>query len=60
MKNWVIAALVGVIAIGGAFAALAQTRPPTATVEVVVWRGVEDGSLYLSTPFGGWRLGDPR
>ena len=60
MKNWIIAALVGVVAIGGAFAALAQTRQPTATVEVVVWQGVEDGSLYLSTRSegGAWATHD--
>ncbi len=56
MKNLIIAALVGIIAVGGALGALAATRTveTTANVEVTVWQRVSDGALYLSTrPEGG-------
>ena len=54
MKNWIIAALVAVIAIGGALGAFAATQQTDANVDVTVWQRVSDGSLYLSTrPEGG-------
>ena len=56
MKNFIIAALVAVITIGGSVSVFAatQTVETTASVEVRVWQGVSDGSLYLSTrPEGG-------
>ena len=57
-KNLVIAALVAVIAVGGALGAFAgppsQTVETEAIVEVTVWQRVSDGALYLSTrPEGG-------
>ncbi len=60
MKNWIIAALVAVIAIGGAIGAFAATQQTDANVEVTVWQRVSDGSLYLSTrPEGGrWTTHD--
>lgn len=49
MKNWIIAALVAVIAIGGAIAAFAQTRTVDRIIEVRVWESVDDPSEnYLS------------
>ena len=57
MKNWIIAALVGVIAIGGALGAFAatQTVETTETVEVRFWQGVNDNSVlwYKARPEGG-------
>ena len=56
MKNWIIGALVDVIAIGGTLGAFAasQTVETEANVEVTVWQRVSDGALYLSTrPEGG-------
>ena len=56
VKNWAIAALIAVIAIGGAVGAFAATRTveTTANVEVTVWQRVSDGALFLSTkPEGG-------
>ena len=56
MRNWIIGALVAVIAVGGALGAFAasQTVETEANVEVTVWQRVSDGSLYLSTrPEGG-------
>ena len=60
MKNWVIVALVAVIAIGGTIAAFAAVHETTANVEVRVWQRVSDGELYLSTrPEGGtWTTHD--
>ena len=51
MKGAIIAALIGVIAIGGALGAFAATRTveTTANVEVRVWRRISDGELYIST-----------
>ena len=59
MKNIIIAALVVVIAVGGALEAFAATRTveTTANVEVRVWRNVADPErLHLSTrpAGGGW------
>lgn len=49
MKNWIIVALVALIAVGGALAAFAQTRTVDRVVEVRVWESVEDPSRnYLS------------
>jgi len=49
MKNWIIVALVAVIAVGGALAAFAQTRTVDRVVEVRVWESAEDPSRnYLS------------
>ncbi|MDE2934807.1 MAG: hypothetical protein OXS47_13195 [Chloroflexota bacterium] len=57
MKNWIIAALVAVIAIGGAIGAFAATRTveTKSSVDVRVWQNVEDPSrIHLSTrPEGG-------
>ena len=57
MKNWIIAALAGVIAIGGALGAFAatQTVETTETVEVRFWQGVNDNSVlwYKARPEGG-------
>ena len=57
MKNWIIAVLVGVIAIGGALGAFAatQTVETTETVEVRFWQGVNDNSVlwYKARPEGG-------
>lgn len=49
MKNWIIAALVAVIATGGALGAFAATYDTTANVEVRVWQRISDGTLFLST-----------
>ena len=50
-KNLVIAALVGIIAVGGVLSAIAtsQTVETNADVEVRVWQSVSSGALYLST-----------
>ncbi len=57
MKNWIIAVLVAVIAIGGALGAFAasQTVETTETVEVRFWQGVNDNSVlwYKARPEGG-------
>ena len=56
MKNSIIAALIGAIAIGSALGAFAATRTiqTEANVEVRVWQHVNTGNLYLSTrPEGG-------
>ena len=57
VKNWIIAALVGVIAIGGALGAFAatQTVETTETVEVRFWQGVTNNSVlwYKARPEGG-------
>ncbi len=57
MKNWIIAALVAVIAIGGSLGAFAatQTVETTETVEVRFWQGVNDNSVlwYKARPEGG-------
>ena len=57
VKNWIIAALVGVIAIGGALGAFAatQTVETTETVEVRFWQGVNAPSVlwYKARPEGG-------
>ena len=54
MKNWIIAALIAVIAVGGALGALATTVDTEANVEITVWQRVSDGELFLSTrPEGG-------
>lgn len=62
MNRAVIAALIGVIAIGGALGAFAATRTieTTATVEVRVWKRISDGELFLSTrpPEGEWATHD--
>lgn len=55
MKNLIIAALVAIVAVGGALA-FAQTRTveTEAKVEVTVWQSVSSDALYLSTrPEGG-------
>ena len=59
MKNWIIAALVAVIAVGGALAAFAQSRTVDRVVEVRVWESTEDPSRnYLSVRArgGDWDL----
>lgn len=49
MKNWIIAALVAVIAIGGAIGAFAATRTVDRVVEVRVWEHTDDPSRnYIS------------
>ena len=49
MKNWIIAALVAVIAVGGALGAFASTRMVDRVIEVRVWEDAEDPSRnYLS------------
>ena len=57
VKNWIIAALVGVIAIGGALGAFAATETveTTETVEVRFWQGVTNNSVlwYKARPEGG-------
>ena len=56
MKNWIIVALVAVIAIGGAVAFAQSSR--TANVEIRVWESTSDPTLnYISArPEGGsWR-----
>ncbi len=54
MKNWIVAALLAVVASGGALGATASAQETTANVEVTVWQRISDGSLYLSTrPEGG-------
>ena len=64
MKNAIIAALIGALAIGGALGAFAATRTvqTEGTVEVRVWRSVSTGNLYLSTrpEDGGGRPTTPR
>ncbi len=51
--------VVGALLAIGAVAVVAQSMR-TATVEVVVWRGVDDGALYASARVdgGGWRTSD--
>ena len=54
LRNWIISALVAIIAAGGALAALGVTQEVTTDVEIRVWQRISDGSLYLSTrPDGG-------
>lgn len=55
MKNWTIAGLVVLVAVGGTVGALAAAQT-TANVQVRVWQRVSDGSLYLSTSpeSGAW------
>lgn len=58
MKNWIIAALVAVIAAGGALSALAATQSVNQTFEIRVWEDVNDPTAnYISArPEGGsWR-----
>ena len=57
MKNWIIAALVAVIAIGGALGAFAATRTVDRVIEVRVWESVDDPSenhLSIRTRGGDW------
>lgn len=51
--------VIGALLAVGGVAVLAQSMR-TATVEVVVWRGVDDGALYASARVDGgeWRTGD--
>lgn len=57
MKNWIIAALVAVIAIGGTLGAyaVAETIETKSSIDVRVWQSVSDASrIHLSTrPEGG-------
>ncbi|MXW26078.1 MAG: hypothetical protein F4Z77_07310 [Dehalococcoidia bacterium] len=56
MKNGIIAALIGTIAIGGALGAFAATRTveTTTNIELAVWRRSSDGVLAVSArPEGG-------
>ncbi|MCY3647567.1 MAG: hypothetical protein OXH07_11405 [Chloroflexi bacterium] len=58
MKNWIIAALVAVIATGGALSALAATQTVNQPFEIRVWEDVNDPTAnYISArPEGGsWR-----
>lgn len=61
MKNGIIGALIGIIAVGGALGTFAATRTveTTAELDVRVWQRVSDGELYISArPTGsgveGW------
>ena len=57
MKNWIIAALVAVIAIGGALGAFAATRTVDRVLEVRVWESVDDPSenhLSIRSRGGDW------
>ena len=53
-KNLVIVALLGAIAVGGAFMAQAQVIEDDISVDVAVWEHKETGEFYASTrPEGG-------
>ena len=57
MKNWIIAALVAVIAVGGAVAAFAGTHTVDRVVEVRLWENVDDPSrnqLSIRARGGEW------
>ncbi len=57
MKNWIIAALVAVIAIGGAIGAFAATRTVDRVVEVRLWAHADDPSdnyISIRTQGGDW------
>ena len=61
MKNWIIVALVAVIAVGGALAAFAQSRTVDRVVEVRVWESAEDPSrnyLSIRARGGSWNVID--
>ncbi len=58
MKNWIIIALVAVIAIGGAIGAFAASQTVNQTFEIRVWEKADDPSAnYISArPAGGdWK-----
>lgn len=57
MHRAIIAILVVVIALGGGAGiyAASQTVKTTASVDVMVWKAVDSGTLYLSTRPGGGR-----
>lgn len=57
MKNWIIAALVAVIAVGAAVGAFASTRTVDRVVEVRVWENIDDPSenhLSIRVQGGSW------
>lgn len=63
MKNWIIAALVAVIAVGASVGAFAGTRTVDRVIEVRVWENIEDPSenhISIRVQGGSWRPGDTR
>ena len=57
MKNWIIAALVAVIAVGAAVGGFASTRTVDRIVEVRVWEKIDDPSenhLSIRAQGGSW------
>ena len=59
MKNWIIAALVAVIAIGGAVGAFAGTGAVDRVIEIRLWQNVDDPSenhLSIRARGGDWSL----
>ncbi len=59
MKNWIIAVLVAVIAIGGAVGAFAGTRTVDRVIEIRLWQNVDDPSenhLSIRARGGDWSL----
>lgn len=57
MKNWIIAALVAVVAVGGAIGAFAGVRTVDRVFEVRLWENVDDPSenhLSIRSAGGSW------
>lgn len=58
MKNWIIVALVAVIAVGAAVGGFASTRTVDRVIEVIVWENIEDPSenhLSIRVQGGSWQ-----
>ena len=63
MKNWIIAALVAVIATGGALGALAATQDAGRVFEVRVWQSVDEPAqnyVSIREEGGDWRAAGTR